>query len=86
LLLFLTFRAAKRRIFVCFCDAVAAHVYGGRYGGDLSPRMRGSGIKTGRLFVPFLCSEGGLPPLKKEFDFIYIIIYIIIINQETRKE
>jgi hypothetical protein len=29
----------------------------------------GSGIKTGRLFVPFLWSVGDTSPLKTSFDF-----------------
>jgi hypothetical protein len=37
--------------------------------------MGGSGIKTGHLFVQFLCSVGGLPPLKIDFDLYFDFIF-----------
>jgi hypothetical protein len=43
--------------------AQAAHVYGGRCGGDLSPRRVGSGIKTGKARF-YGAREGAALPLK----------------------
>jgi hypothetical protein len=51
----------------------AALVYRGRYGGGLSPRRGGSGIKTGGFIARFYGAWGRLPPLHdfdfKDFDF-----------------
>jgi hypothetical protein len=61
-------------MFFCLCAAErrmwlgGEAAGGGRYGGDLSPRMGGSGKQKSAKPI-FGWSVGGLPPLKTAFGF-----------------
>jgi hypothetical protein len=51
---------------------------GGRYGGDLSPRMGGSGIKIGE--ANFYVARGACPHLKYYFYYLTLTLMLTLMT------